>query len=213
MELIALAAFTLALNMESFAVGLAYGVRNIKLPLTALAVISLMFMAAITASMMLVSATTHYFSAAFAHKLGGAILLLLGIWYLVQAWQENRNQAKTSYTRGTDHVIPVHIRTLGLVLQISRRFYREHPDKYDVISKYEVVMLGLALSLDSFAAGFAASLLGFNIIYTALMAGFLHMLLNHLGQLVGKNFGTRISTKLTTLSGPILIALGLFKIH
>ncbi len=214
MELIALVAFALALNMDSFAVGVAYGVRKITLPLTVLAIISIMFMTAITISMVIGrAAAAHYFSAAFAHRLGGFILLFLGTWLLIQALQENRSKTKAKYIRGIENAIPIHIRTLGLVIQIHRKPYRGSVDKSGIISVREVVLLSLALASDSFAAGFAVSMLGFNILYTALIVGMVHFVLTHLGLLAGKGFGTKLSLEFTTLPGFILIALGLFKMN
>ncbi|AGL01109.1 sporulation membrane protein YtaF [Desulfoscipio gibsoniae] len=221
MELIALLVFALALNMDSFAAGAAYGVRNIKLPITSLAIISIMSMTAITISMVLGNAVAGYFSATFAHRLGGVILMSIGIWVLIQSLQENRKKAQAKSagendleTDTPDPVIQIHIRSLGLVIQILREPYRADLDRSGIISGREAVLLGLALAMDAFAAGFAVSMLGFNILYTALMVGLGHFLLTYLGLLAGMSVGTsKLNQKITTLPGFILIALGLFKMH
>ncbi|TYO94503.1 sporulation membrane protein YtaF [Desulfallas thermosapovorans] len=221
MELLALAVFALALNMDSFAAGVAYGVRNIKLPVTSLAIISIMSMTAIAVSMVLGNTVAGYFSATFAHRLGGVILMSIGIWVLIQSLQENRKKARAKPEMETekeadipDPVIQIHIRSLGLVIQILREPYRADLDRSGVISGREAVLLGLALAMDAFAAGFAVSMLGFNILYTALMVGLGHFMLTYLGLLAGMSAGNRgLNQKIATLPGFILIALGLFKMH
>ncbi|HBX24591.1 MAG TPA: sporulation membrane protein YtaF [Desulfotomaculum sp.] len=217
MELLALALFALALNMDSFAAGVAYGVRNIKLPVTSLAIISIMSMGAITMSMLMGSALAGYFSPIFAHRLGGVILLLIGLWVLIQSLQESRRKNRGKETPDEDNpstIIKIHIRSLGLVIQILREPSRADLDKSGTISSKEAVLLGLALALDAFAAGFAVSMLGFSILPTALMVGIGHFALTYLGLQAGMGaIATGLSQKISTLPGFILIALGLFKIH
>jgi putative sporulation protein YtaF len=216
-EFFALALFAIALNIDSFAVGVSYGVRNIKLPVSSLAIISLMSMAAITVSMMLGHAVAGYFSPTFAHRLGGMILLFIGIWVLIQSLQENRRKKRKQTGDEediTNPLIQIHLRSLGLVIQILREPSRADLDRSGIISSREAVLLGLALAMDAFAAGFAVSMLGFNIVFTALLVGLGHFILSYSGLLAGMGMGaTGLSQKLSTLPGFILIALGLFKIH
>lgn len=219
MELVALVMFALALNMDSFAAGAAYGVRNIKLPVASLAIISIMSMAAITISMVLGHAVAGYFSAIFAHRLGGAILFFIGLWVLIQSLQENQQKNKEAPENEPEQeapgpVLQIHIRALGLVIQILREPSRADLDRSGTISPREAVLLGLALAMDAFAAGFAVSMLGFNILFTALMVGLGHYILTYLGLLAGMRVGaSRLSQKVAALPGFILIALGLLKIH
>lgn len=216
MELLALALFALALNMDSFAAGVAYGVRNIKLPVTSLAIISSMSMGAITMSMLMGSALAGYFSPTFAHRLGGVILLLIGLWVLIQSLQESgrEKRGETPEEDEPSTIMQIHIRSLGLVIQILREPSRADLDRSGTISSKEAVLLGLALALDALAAGFAVSMLGFSILPTALMVGIGHFLLTYLGLQAGIGaMATGLSQKISVLPGFILIALGLFKIH
>lgn len=219
MELVALIMFALALNMDSFAAGVAYGVRGIKLPITSLAIISIMSMSAITISMLLGHAASGYFSATFAHRLGGAILLFIGLWVLIQSLQENRLKNHTNDLNETKQeiqgpVLQIQIRFLGLVIQILREPSRADLDRSGTISPREAVLLGLALAMDAFAAGFAVSMLGFDVLFTAALVGLGHFMLTYLGLLVGMGVGaTRLSQKIAALPGFILIVLGLLKIH
>lgn len=217
MELLTLVLFALALNMDSFAAGVVYGVRNIKLPVTSLAIISLMSMGAISLSMLAGHTLAGYVSPTLAHRLGGAILLLIGLGVLLHAVRDKRQDKNGQETR-TDEVpstvLQIHIRSLGLVIQILREPSRADLDRSGIISAREAVLLGLALALDAFAAGFAVSMLGFAILPTALMVGVGHFLLTYLGLQAGMGaVSTGLSQKIGVLPGFILIALGLLKMH
>lgn len=217
MELLALVMFALALNMDSFAAGVAYGVRNIKLPVLSLAIISLMSMGAISLSMLAGHTLAGFFSPTFAHRLGGAILLLIGLWVLFHSLRENRRGKQAGETPEEEvpsTILQVHIRSLGLVIQILREPSRADLDRSGTISAREAVLLGLALALDAFAAGFAVSMLGFAILPTALMVGIGHFALTYLGLQAGMGaVATGISQKISVLPGFILIALGLLKMQ
>ncbi len=217
MEFLALAMFALALNMDSFAAGVAYGARNIKLPIPSLVIISLMSMGAITVSMLAGRAVAGYFSVVFAQRLGGAILLLIGLWVLAQALQENRSKSRSSGgpLRGKpDQILQIHIRSLGLIIKVLREPSRADLDRSGTISAQEALLLGTALAMDAFAAGFAVSMLGFDVLFTTLLVGLGHFALTYLGLLIGMGIGAAgISKKISTLPGFILIALGLLKIH
>lgn len=216
MEILALLIFALALNMDSFAAGVAYGVRNIKLPVTSLVIISLMSMGAIIISMTLGHALAGYFSVTFAHRLGGVILLFIGLWVLIQSLQENSSKHRDPEKEpdSTSPVFQIHIRSIGVVIQILREPSRADIDQSGTISATEAIFLGLALAMDAFATGFAVSMMGFNIIFTALLVGLGHFILTYLGIMAGMGVGaTQFSQKLSAIPGFILIALGLLKIH
>jgi len=217
MELLALLMFALALNMDSFAAGVAYGVRNIKLPISSLAIISLMSTAAITLSMLSGHALAGYFSPTFAHRSGGVILMLIGLWVLIQSYPEIRQEKRGITPREVNEpstVFQVHIPSLGLVIQILREPSRADLDRSGTISAREAVLLGMALALDAFVAGFAASMMGFEILPTALMVGIGHFVLTYLGLQAGMGaVSSGLSQKISILPGFILIALGLMKIY
>ncbi|WP_027365519.1 sporulation membrane protein YtaF [Desulfotruncus alcoholivorax] len=218
MDFLTMTLFAIALNLDSVAVGVSYGIRNIKLPTTSLLIISLMSMGAITFSMLLGKTVAGFFSPTFAHRLGGFILLFIGLWVLIQSLQANRHRKSSlnehQDNQSPDTLIKIHIRFLGLVIQILREPSRADLDQSGTISAREAVLLGIALAMDAFGAGFAVSMMGFSIIFTALMVGIGHFILTYGGLLAGMGMNCKgLSQKLCTLPGFILIALGLFKIY
>lgn len=217
MTLLTIIIFALALNMDALATGVAYGIRKIKIPLSSLLIISSMSMLSIIVSMALGQALAHFLSESFAHKLGGCILVAIGIWLLAQAWREhtpNDVLPEGIATPTKQQLMQIRIRALGLVIQVLREPSKADLDQSGIISPKEALLLGIALAMDSFGAGFAVSMMGFEPLLTALVVGVGHIVLTYLGLLMGNGFAaTRMGQKMAVLPGFILITLGLFKLY
>ncbi|MTI79630.1 MAG: sporulation membrane protein YtaF [Firmicutes bacterium] len=215
MELLTIAVFALALNMDALGTGVAYGVRNIKIPLSSVIIISLMSVLSISTSMALGHMLANVIPEELTHRLGGVILMGIGIWLLIQAWQETKdsddNEQQTDDLEKT--LMCIRIKALGLAIQVLREPSKADLDKSGVISPQEAVLLGAALAMDAFGAGFAVSMMGFDPILTAVVVGLGHVVLTYAGLMLGSGFAaTSIGQKMAVLPGFILIALGLFKL-
>ncbi len=215
MELLSYIFFALALNLDSFGAGLAYGSRQIKVPVSSLCIISLISVAAISISMLGGQILLAALPASLAHRAGGVLLMLIGLWVLCQTCRnEGRAPEKTGPGENiTGRTIKIHIRPLGLVIQILKEPARADLDSSGVISPGEASILGIALAMDAFVAGFAVSMLGFSIILTAAVVGLGHFFLTYLGLQAGRSV-TKFQPghRLTALPGCLLIALGLLKL-
>jgi len=216
MEFFTLILFALALNMDTFATGVAYGIRRIKIPFSSLLIISGLSVLAITLSMLAGNVLAGFFSEAFAQRLGGIILLLIGIWFFLQSLGKNiiRGSGEAGATgEGGKTLLHIRIYSLGLVIHVLREPHRADLDRSGEISAREALLLGTALAMDSFGAGFAACLLGFDPVLTAALVGGGHIALTYLGLLAGRGFSaTWLGKQLSVLPGCILILLGLARL-
>ncbi|ARO60791.1 Uncharacterized protein B5E38_3298 [Bacillus cereus] len=102
--------------------------------------------------------------------------------------------------------------SLGLVIQILRKPTVADFDKSGTISAGEALLLGIALSVDSFGAGIGASLLG----YAPAMMAILVAVMSSLFLFIGMKLGTVLSNmkwlqKFTFLPGVLLIIIGIWK--
>ncbi|NHM26131.1 sporulation membrane protein YtaF [Desulfofundulus sp. TPOSR] len=215
MELFTILIFALALNMDAFATGVAYGVRGIRLPFSSVLIISLMSVTAISLSMIAGNLVAQAISISFARRLGGIILILIGLWIMFQALREGKKGVGPSACEEEPQtVVQIRIRTLGVMVQVLREPHRADLDRSGVISAGEAILLGLALALDAFGAGFAFSMLGFDLVLTALLVGAGHIITTYAGLLAGRGFGaTALGRQFSALPGYILILLGLFKLQ
>jgi putative sporulation protein YtaF len=203
--------------MDALGTGVAYGVRKIKIPFTSLIIISMMSVLSISISMALGTMLAGYLSETFAHRLGGFILLAIGAWVLVQSWQENKLESTNnegSVQTVEQKLMQIRIKPMGLVIQILREPSKADLDRSGTISHREALLLGVALAMDAFGAGFAVSMMGFQPILTAIVVGLGHIVLTYAGLALGSGFATtRLGQKMAVLPGFILIALGLFKLY
>ncbi len=213
MELLSYILFALALNLDSFGAGMAYGARQIKVPLLSLLIISLISVAAIIISMLGGQIFLSFIAAGLAHRLGGILLIIIGLWVLYQTRRSGQAAASDTQKENSDNkMIKIHIRPLGLIVQILREPARADLDSSGVISPGEALVLGMALAMDALGAGFAVSMLGLSIVLTSLVVGLGHFFLTYLGLQAGRTITHRgIGRHLAILPGFILITLGMFK--
>lgn len=204
MELFTIFMLALALNLDSFGVGVAYGVRKIKLPFSFALIISLESMAAISLSMLTGNFISQIISLELARLCGGVILFLLGTWMIVHGKSEKKKETHPSHS-----LLQLHIRTLGLVIQVLKEPQRADFDNSGAISFPEALLLGLALAFDAFVAGFAFSMLKINLLLTVFIIGGGHIFLIYLGLYGGKFLSASIFSRyFLILPGFILIFLG-----
>lgn len=213
MELLSYILFALALNLDSFGAGMAYGARQIRVPLLSLLIISLVSVAAIVISMLCGQIFLSFIPTGLAHRLGGILLMIIGLWVLYQTRRSGQAAAIDSQEKNSDHkMIKIHIRPLGLIIQIMREPARADLDSSGAISSGEALVLGVALAMDALGAGFAVSMLGLSIVLTSLVVGLGHFFLTYLGLQAGRSLtNCGIGRCLTILPGFILITLGMFK--
>lgn len=213
MEFLIMVAFALALNMDALGTGVAYGFRKIRIPFTSLLIISGMSVLTIVFSMSAGKMLAQVISPEFAHRLGGILLLLVGIWILVQSLQDAKKDKQEEVSENPT-VMQIRIKSLGLVIQVLREPSKADLDNSGVISHREALLLGSALAMDAFGAGFAVSMFGFSIGLTAAVVGIGHIVLTYVGLLLGKYFAySSFGRQLSMLPGCILIAMGIFKIR
>lgn len=104
---------------------------------------------------------------------------------------------------------------LLIILKKENEDFNFDLDNSNDIDNKEAILLGLALSLDSFCIGISAFAFGFNMFIFALFVAFLQYLFLTLGNYIGINLSnSKIFSKdlLTKISGIILVLIGIFKI-
>ncbi|BAF60159.1 predicted membrane protein [Pelotomaculum thermopropionicum SI] len=214
MELLSYLLFALALNLDSFGAGLAYGTRQIRVPPPSLIIISLISVAAVTVSMLGGQILAACIPARLAHRLGGFMLLLIGLWVLCENCRARRRpNGEPGQKNKAARMLEIRIRPLGLVIQVLREPVKADLDSSGIISPPEALVLGAALAMDAFGAGFAVSMMGYSPAITATVVGLGHFLLTYLGILAGRTVITsRVGRQVTLLPGFLLISLGLLKL-
>jgi len=110
-------------------------------------------------------------------------------------------------------IMRLELKRLGLVIEILRRPQIADVDRSGIITASEAVLLGCALSLDSFGAGLGAAMVGFSPFITALVIAVSSGLFLLGGMKLGFRFSTwRAMQTLSILPGIMLIVMGILKL-
>lgn len=201
MELAALLLFGLALSLDGLGAGLAYGIRRIRMPVSSLLIICLVSGGAVSLSLFGGHLAAAVLNPRFAQLAGGWLLVGLGLWILTQALRT-----------ATRRVLRLRVPPLGLVIQVLFEPLQADLDSSGCISAREAMLLGTALAMDAFGAGFAIALSG---LHTALVPLFVVtglFLMVSLGLVFGRRVLKTNGHKVNLLPGCLLILIGMFRI-
>lgn len=215
-----------ALSLDSFGVGITYGLRQMKISPLSVVIISMCSGIIIYISMQVGVLLAKVVSPHAASIVGAVILIIMGSWSLIQLLmqkEKNRDDKDTAVIRSLHEparvaeaeqtVFSLEIRKLGLVIRILRTPSSADIDKSGSISGIEAMWLGIALSLDAFGAGLGAALLGFSPIWTALVIALFSGTFLVLGMKTGFRFASRSWMRhFTALPALLLIAMGIIKL-
>lgn len=194
MPILSLAVLALAVSLDGFGVGVMYGLRNIRIPLVSIGIISFCSGFVIFTSMQVGVFIAKFLSPSVATATGAVILIGIGLWAIVQMWRQRKGAdpapAETAAdavdvveagddrptgeqgvppgeSSGIRTVLRIEMRRLGLVIEILRTPSLADVDRSGYISSSEAILLGVALSLDAFGAGIGAAFIGFAPLVTA----------------------------------------------
>jgi putative sporulation protein YtaF len=215
-----------AVSLDGFGVGITYGVRKIKIPVSSVFIISVCSGIIILLSMMMGVAMTGWMSPHDASAVGATILIGIGIMALIQfvrSGEDDSNGQSSSSNRVDDAiavdpaqqspVLKVELRVFGFIIQILRTPSAADRDRSGTISAGEAFLLGTALSLDAFGAGIGAALVGFPPLITAILIAAASGIFLWSGTRVGLWVsGWRWVRQIAMLPGVILIAMGILKL-
>ncbi|MBM7701245.1 sporulation membrane protein YtaF [Metabacillus iocasae] len=199
-----------AVSLDSFSVGLTYGLRKMVIPLKSIVIIAGCSAISLMTSMFLGKIIAAFFSPQIMEKMGGYILVLLGGWILYQFFRssdslKNSNEEKVLFK--------LEIQSFGVVINILKKPTVADFDQSGSITGIEAFVLGVALSLDAFGAGIGAALLGYSPFYLAIAVALMSSIFLYAGIRFGKVFSALKWMKaFSFLPGILLIVLGIWKL-
>jgi putative sporulation protein YtaF len=210
MEFWALLFFACALSLDALSAGFAYGLRRIRIPFLS----QIIFFGATTLTVGFSLACGHLASGVippvWGSRLGGAILLGIGIWWYLRRLKE---QQKNPLPECEITLVNFKIASLAVIIKILDEPVRADMDSSGMISSQEAVFLGFALSLDAFGAGFGLAMAGANSLLAALLIGVFQQLFIMLGIWYGRfALLSWLRSQGPLLSSLVLCCLGLIRL-
>lgn len=181
----------IASNLDNAGIGIAYGIRNVRITPFANAIISFLNGLATLVAGIFGNWFSLWLSAFMANLLGVLILVTLGLKLIIGNLFQ---PTKSSQSKDT----------------MSPTLLHSFTDKADKISLLETLILGFALSVTNLVAGFDAGLYQLNIWLTSFFA----MLFSYINIAVFIYLGSKFSKKhlekhTTIIAGSLLIIIGI----
>jgi putative sporulation protein YtaF len=194
---ITLLALAVASNLDNAGVGVAYGVRRIRISCLANLIIAVISGIATWASGWVGRVFAEHLPARTAAAIGAVVMIGVGLWVMSEPWRERRanRQARTVVTR------------------ILRDPATADFDRSQTISVAEAVILGIALAVNALAGGFDAGILHLGLVWVALAVGVCSFVLLGLSAYLGRRYAAdALGDKATYVAGALLILIGLHQI-
>ncbi|WP_163526562.1 manganese efflux pump [Halobacillus ihumii] len=190
--------FGLAVTVDSFGIGCMIGLKRIGISKKGICAIALLSGCCYLLSASLGEWIKLFMDQAYAERLGAIALIVIGLFFLFHCLR------KPEKPKQEDNVWAQPAKVL------------QSPEAADLdrsgqIKGKELLLLSLALSLDTFAAGFSGSFIGINPILTACLI----VVMTTFMLLAGVKSGAKLSKKINNISmlpGMLLIIIGLIKL-
>ena len=176
----------IAANLDNLGIGLAYGVKETRIPILSNIIIAFISMTFTYFAVIAGGTLSEYISPNLANYVGSSLLCVIGLWTLFSKRLTNPEPFKNPELIDWD-------------------------DNH-VISWREAIYLGLILSLNCMASGLGIGANGISALWTVLSIGFFSLVTigigSHFGYLLNKTFIGKYST---SISGWLLIIIGLYE--
>lgn len=184
MEAVAPLLLAVAVSVDSLAVGVTYGLRQIRFAPWALVIVGTCTLLLMAVAVVLGRTASGVLPAQVSEVIGAAILIGMGGWQLQRGLRDRRTFSRVpapGLPGAADGVASgeVHARRLltsfriplvGIVVQVLEDPVRADRDASQRIEAKEALVLGIALGLDAFGAGVGAALAGFSLWIVPLVA-------------------------------------------
>ncbi len=206
----------LSLSLDAFSAGLVYGLRQIKISFSSKLLISLFSIIYTSAALLAGKSLSKIVPYSISKMLGASILILMGIWIILQTLLKNEpNRANSIKTVSTKTLMKIGIKSLGITIHIFRNPIEFDLDSSGAIDTTESILLGLGLSLDAIGVGIGSALLGFYSFLIPISVGLFQWFSLSFGFLLGNKCAMNFNFNqkwIGLVPGIILIFLALLRV-
>ena len=200
-----------ALSIDAFAAGFAYGVDRIRIPIMSMGIIGGLSAGSLLVSLLAGRGILAGISPDYAHLISCMLLLIVGLIKLFDGTIKCLIRRRTLQERQ----LTFHVFDLRFLLTIYADPDKADADRGGLLSAREACSLGIALSIDSMAAGIGAGIaagsVAATVIVPVLLAFVMGMSAIGLGVFLGNHIADRYSLDFSWVGGLLLILLAVLK--
>jgi len=206
-----------SLSVDALAVGTAYGLRNVRIPLISKIIICFFSILYSGGALMAGRSLASILPYGIAKASGIIILVVMGIWTIVRALFGKPEKASRSRPEtGNVTLANIVIKSLGITINVVKNPSQGDIDSSGVIDIPESLLLGFALSVDAIGAGIGSSLAGLFSLFVPFSIGAFQLLFLYAGTYIGNRvtLAERVNRKaLALLPGIILLLLAFVRLY
>ena len=208
-EIINILLLVTALSIDAFVAGFAYGVDKIRIPFVSMAIIGGLSAISLMVSLLPGRGILSELPPGFARFISIALLLVVGFLKLFDGTIKCIIRRKESVKKQLDF----HVFDLRFLLTIYADPNKADADQGGMLSAKEACSLGIALSIDSIAAGVGAGIAEVPIMIPVLLAFVMGAAAIGTGMLLGNRVAAKYSLDISWIGGLLLILLSVLKMR
>lgn len=203
MNIVAPLFLAISASIDNFTVGVAYGIKNIKIRF-----LSNLLIAVISGFGTFLSMTVGLFlckllSTKMSNIIGCSLLMAIGAWFIIEFFVKRRKMESRS---------AINYNNINYIKLLDEPENVDF-DKSGNIDIKESIILGIALTINNLGLGISASISGINIYLTTICTFIISIVTIPLGYLIGKHCFSKLFGEYASLiSGLIIIGLGVYEI-
>lgn len=198
----------IALSVDAFAASFAYGVDKVKIPPISAVIVTALSDFILIASLFIGNLFKAYIPASLTTLLSFLILFALGLIKLF----DSTIKKKIQENRFSSRQLQLTFKNLSFILTVYAEPQEANATDVEVLSPAEALSLGLALSLDSAAAGIGAASLEFPLFLTAVISFGIGILTIFSGCRLGRFLAAKTDFNFSVIGGILLILLAFTKL-
>lgn len=204
-------------SIDSFGIGITYGIRNTKISNLAKFVLFVISFVVSFFAVYFGDFLKDFLPDYIANYIGCILLIVLGGFVCFQAMRNTTVKDNKVYDEifTEPKIYRFFIKFLGITIQIIKDPISSDLDKSNLIDGKEAIFLGVALSLDSFAIGISSGILGIHSFVFPILVSVFQLIFISLGNLFGNslhNFSKIPEYVWSIISGVLLIIIGIIKL-
>lgn len=207
-SLIEILLLVIALSIDAFAACFAYGTNNVKIPPASAVIITTISSGILVVFLFLGKFIGSFIPISFTTALCFCILFLLGFLKLFDSSIKVILRKLESSSKNYSFSLS----GLKFILIVYANPDAANKEDISILSAGEAISLGIALSLDSAAAGLGAGVMSFSPVQVCFFSFLTGLLAITLGSRLGNRIAKKTNRDLSWLSGLMLILLAFLKL-
>ncbi|MDP4146390.1 MAG: sporulation membrane protein YtaF [Bacillota bacterium] len=202
MLLVSAILFVISSSLDSLIVGIAYGIKKLKIGLLSNIIVAVTASAGTLISMIFGKFVLSFLPMSSASFIGSAVLISFGLYFILEPIIKKRHSQNLIQNKDSKHV---HYDDILDNPEIADK------DNSGYIDLKESITLAFALTINNVGLGIGAGIAGLDLTVTTLVTLFFSLTAIPLGYYLGNRFLSKFLGKYASIiSGCIIILLGLY---